>query len=48
MMRYLRPLLDTLLAENRPARLLGVTLSHLVPQSERNKREQVRMPSLWE
>ena len=48
MMRYLRPLLDTLLAENRPVRLLGVTLSHLVSHGELNRLEQLRMPSLWE
>lgn len=48
MMRYLRPLLDHLLAENRPVRLLGVALSHLVSQSELNRVEQVRTPSLWE
>lgn len=48
MMRYLRPLLDTLLTENKPARLLGVTLSHLVSQGELNGLEQLRMLSLWE
>jgi DNA polymerase-4 len=48
MIRYLRPLLDHLLAENRPVRLLGVALSHLVSQSELSRVEQVRTPSLWE
>ena len=48
MMRSLRPLLDQLLMENKPVRLLGVTLSHLVSSHELNKREHLEMPSLWE
>ncbi len=48
MMRSLRPLLDQLLMENKPVRLLGVTLSHLVPSHELNKLEHVETPSLWE
>jgi DNA polymerase-4 len=48
MMRYLRPLLDQLLAENRPVRLLGVTMSHLASSSELSKHERVMTPSLWE
>jgi DNA polymerase-4 len=48
MMRSLRPLLDQLLVENRPVRLLGVTLSHLVSSHGLNKLEHVETPSLWE
>jgi len=48
MMRYLRPLLEQLLVEDRSVRLLGVTLSHLVSQNELHKLEHLRTPSLWE
>jgi DNA polymerase IV len=48
MMRSLRPLLDQLLKGNKPVRLLGVTLSHLVPAYELNKLAHVETPSLWE
>ncbi len=48
MMRYLRPLLDRLLLERRPVRLLGVTLSHLVAEAEVKKHEQMSMQTLWE
>ena len=48
MMRYLRPLLDQLLAENRAVRLLGVTLSRLVASSEPSRHKQVVTLSLWD
>ena len=48
MMRSLRPLLDQLLMENWPVRLLGVALSHLVSSHELNKLEHLKTPSLWE
>jgi DNA polymerase IV len=48
MMRYLRPLLGQLLQEGKPVRLLGVTLSHLVAESEMSKHQQMSMQSLWE
>jgi DNA polymerase IV len=48
MMRSLRPLLDQLLMKNRPVRLLGVTLSHLVSSQELHKLEHLETPSLWE
>jgi len=48
MVRSLRPLLDHLLMENKPVRLLGVTLSHLVSSHELNKLEHLETPSLWE
>jgi len=48
MMRYLRPLLDQLLVENKPVRLLGVTVSQLLASSELSKHKRVTTPSLWE
>jgi DNA polymerase IV len=48
MMRSLRPLLDQLLVENKPVRLLGVTLSHLVSSQELSKLAHLETPSLWE
>jgi DNA polymerase-4 len=47
MMRSLSPLLDQLLVESKPVRLLGVTLSHLVPCSGVSTHEQMVLP-LWE
>ncbi len=48
MMQYVRPLLDQLLKELRPVRLLGISLSHLVSEAEMRKHEQIQTPSLWE
>jgi DNA polymerase IV len=48
MMRYLRPLLEQLLQERKPVRLLGVTLSHLVAEAEMNKYKQMSMQTLWD
>jgi DNA polymerase-4 len=48
MMQYVRPLLDRLLQEHRPVRLLGISLSHLVSDAEIRKHEQIQRPSLWE
>ncbi len=47
MMRSLQTLLDQVLEENRPVRLLGVTLSGLVPESSLTPYEQMSMHPLW-
>jgi len=47
-MRSLHPLLDHLLMEHKPVRLLGVTLSHLVSSQELHKLEHLETPSLWD
>jgi DNA polymerase-4 len=48
MLRYLRPLLEHLIQERKPVRLLGVTLSHLVAEMEMSKYEQMTMQPLWD
>ncbi len=47
-MRSLQTLLDQVLSENKPVRLLGVTLSGLVPESSLVPYEQMSMLPLWE
>ncbi len=48
MMSSIEPLLAQLLIENKPVRLLGVTVSHLIPAEPTNIHHGMSMLSLWD